>query len=281
MGRNDAALVLPRDAVLSRDLEAARRAWKNGDPQESALAHQRPRGKEVHSAHAAVFMKSVVFGGMDGIMTTFAIVAGSSGANLSPTVVLIIGFANLVADAISMGVGDYVSSVAEIEHARTEMARESWELENFPKGEIDEMVELYESKGVQRADAELIINTMAKYKEFFVEHMMVTELGVMPPDPDESPAAKGICTFLAFMVFGAVPLLVLGVLRFATSDHNTVLLIACIATAITLFLLGIIKARLSGNGRYVRAGSTVLFNGAIAAGSAYLIGWALSLLFST
>lgn len=123
------------------------------------------------------------------------------------------------------------------------------------------MVELYESKGVQRADAELIINTMAKspmrvchparwhlydsdvcrYKEFFVEHMMVTELGVMPPDPDESPAAKGICTFLAFMVFGAVPLLVLGVLRFATSDHNTVLLIACIATAITLFLLGIIK----------------------------------------
>lgn len=110
MGRNDAALVLPRDAVLSRDLEAARRAWKNGDPQESALAHQRPRGKEVHSAHAAVcvqslavrpapahlwtacrFMKSVVFGGMDGIMTTFAIVAGSSGANLSPTVVLIIG----------------------------------------------------------------------------------------------------------------------------------------------------------------------------------------------
>jgi len=60
-------------------------------------------------------IKSIVYGGLDGIITTFAVVSGVIGAQLNPSIILILGFANLIADGISMGVGDYLSSKAEQE----------------------------------------------------------------------------------------------------------------------------------------------------------------------
>lgn len=65
--------------------------------------------------HTARYIKSIVYGGLDGIVTTFAIVAGVAGAALSSSVILILGFANLVADGISMAAGDYLSTKSEIE----------------------------------------------------------------------------------------------------------------------------------------------------------------------
>ena len=65
--------------------------------------------------HGAKYVKSIVYGGLDGIITTFAIVAGVAGASLSASVILILGFANLIADGISMAAGDYLSTKSEIE----------------------------------------------------------------------------------------------------------------------------------------------------------------------
>lgn len=107
-------------------------------------------------------MKTCLFGGLDGIITTFAVVAGAGGGGLSVGVVLIMGFSSLVADALSMGVGDALSSKAETEVAEKEMQREAWELENYPEGEIKEMVEIYEGRGFEHEDARLIVTTMAK-----------------------------------------------------------------------------------------------------------------------
>ena len=69
-------------------------------------------------------LKPVIFGGLDGILTSFAIVAGSAGGNLSPEVVLILGFSNIFADALSMGVGEFLSSKAENEWILSERKRE-------------------------------------------------------------------------------------------------------------------------------------------------------------
>ena len=90
----------------------------------------------------------MIFGGLDGILTSFAIVAGAAGGKLPTSVVLILGFSNIVADALSMGVGEFLSSKAENEWILSERKREVWELENFPEGEIKEMVEIYEERGM-------------------------------------------------------------------------------------------------------------------------------------
>lgn len=129
-------------------------------------------------------LKPMIFGGLDGILTSFAIVAGAAGGNLSSGVVLILGFSNIFADALSMGVGEFLSSKAENEWILSERRREEWELENYPEGEIREMVDLYMEKGMSRQDAESVITTMAKYKDFFVDIMMTQELQLQVPEDD-------------------------------------------------------------------------------------------------
>jgi hypothetical protein len=75
-----------------------------------------------------------------------------------------------------MGVGEFLSSKAENEWILSERQREEWEMENYPEGEISEMIEIYEEKGMSNADAKLVVETMAKYKHFFVDVMMHHEL---------------------------------------------------------------------------------------------------------
>ena len=83
---------------------------------------------------AGKYVKSLVFGGLDGIITTFAVVAASVGGSLSSDVILLMGFANLIADGLSMGFGDYLSSQAEVDYTKAEHRREKWELEKLPRG---------------------------------------------------------------------------------------------------------------------------------------------------
>lgn len=140
-------------------------------------------------------LKPMIFGGLDGILTSFAIVSGSAGGGLSSQVVLILGFSNIFADALAMGVGEFLSSKAENEWILKERRREEWEMENYPDGEIREMIEIYTAKGMDEADATLVIKTMAKYKSFFVDVMMNHELELQVPDEDhvKESCREGMC----------------------------------------------------------------------------------------
>ena len=81
------------------------------------------------------FIKSFVWGGLDGIITTYSVVAGSVGANLSIAVIVILGLANLFGDGLCMALGDYISTKSETEFSAAEKKRETWEVENNLEGE--------------------------------------------------------------------------------------------------------------------------------------------------
>ena len=77
------------------------------------------------------FVKSLIFGGLDGIITTFAVVAAVAGSNMDSDVVILMGIANLLADGISMGLGDFLSEIAENNYVNKEREREMWYVCSF------------------------------------------------------------------------------------------------------------------------------------------------------
>jgi hypothetical protein len=91
----------------------ARAAFEKRDVSQAMRAHKAAAAGEDHAGSHSDHIKSFVYGGLDGIATTFAVIAGVAGGGYSGREALIIGFAKLVADGLAMGLGDYISSVAE------------------------------------------------------------------------------------------------------------------------------------------------------------------------
>jgi VIT1/CCC1 family predicted Fe2+/Mn2+ transporter len=258
--------------MLSRNLEKALEAYQRRDPEASKQAHM-ANANEEHRQEQGQFIKSIIYGGLDGIITTFAVVAGVAGASLQPAIVLILGFANLIADGISMAIGDYLSTRAEQEYEASERKREEWEVDNYPEGEMTEMVELYESKGLSKTDAEEIVAIISKNRKAWVDIMMVEELGIV--SSDESPLKNALATFLSFALFGFIPLLTYVLGNFIPLLRARSFLFASLLTGMTLFVLGALKTALTTRS-WLRSGLEMLLVGGAAAAAAYGIGYVLS-----
>jgi DNA damage-binding protein 1 len=189
-------------------------------------------------------VKSIVYGGLDGIVTLYSIVAGVIGAENMVTTLLIVSISGLVADAIAMGVGDYVSERSEIQYAKAERDREEWETENYLEGERAEMVTIYKGKGLSENDAERAVDILIKNQELFVDTMMVEELGLLGWDA-EDPWKLGLITLVSFCAFGAVPLLPY-LVQYAAAGFTAVkvtldlyFVVTTIMTMVTMYLLGV------------------------------------------
>lgn len=260
---------------FSRDLSQAREAYKNNDIEASKKAHSNG-AKEQHQQEQGKYLKSIVYGGLDGIITTFAVVAGVKGAELAGVIVLIMGLANLLGDGLSMGMGDYLSTKSEQEYQSDERSREAWEVEHYPEGEKLELIELYQERGYSPEDSQTLVNIIAKNEKAWVDIMMVEELGIL--EDHEPPLNNAIATFLSFLVFGSIPLLayILAII-FPNSalDQNVLFIITLIATGITMFALGALKSKFTGKNLFI-SGLETLIVGTVAAGAAFLIGFALN-----
>lgn len=259
--------------MITRSLDKAKVAWKTRDVEASRIAHMQESPEDgEHHRTGGQYIKSMVYGGLDGIITTFAVVAGVAGAKLEASIVLILGFANLIADGLSMAVGDYLSTKAEMEYAAMERKREEWEVDNLIEGEKKEMVELYMDKGITEDDANTMVDILSKYKDAFVDVMMVEELGIL--EESESPVKNALVTFFSFGIFGFVPLITYVLYQWVPGVTLDAFLIASLLTGITLFILGAVKATITGM-NWIRAGLEMLLVGGMAAAAAYGIGAAL------
>ncbi|MFA5108264.1 MAG: VIT1/CCC1 transporter family protein [Candidatus Micrarchaeia archaeon] len=257
---------------LTRSLFGAKKAYETKDGSASKKAHDGLSAPEKHK-FGGEYLKSAVYGGLDGTITTFAVVAGVTGAALSPGIVLIMGFANLIGDGISMAVGDYLSTKAENDYYDSERAREKWEADNYPDGEKREMVEIYEQKGIPKKDASSIMQILSRHKEAWVDVMMAEELELIKNNG--SPAKNAAVTFISFSIFGFIPLATYVLAIFFPQIHSNSFAIACTLTACTLFLLGALKSRLTEQ-NWLISGSQMLAVGSLAAGAAYIVGVFLS-----
>jgi vacuolar iron transporter family protein len=258
--------------MLTRSLAKAREAFKKRDEAASREAHDANMSKEQHNT-AGQYIKSLVYGGMDGIITTFAVVAGVVGASLSSNVILILGIANLLADGFSMAVGDYLSTKAEIEYKNHERLREIWEIDNYPQGEKQELIQLYMDKGLSKEDSEQITGIISKNKKVWVDIMMVEELGLI--EEDESPLKNALVTFFSFAFFGFIPIVAYLLARKVSFIADNVFIFDCILTGFTLLVLGAVKARVTGI-NWIKSSIETLIVGGLAAGIAYVVGVLLS-----
>mmetsp|Transcript_30951 Transcript_30951/g.60397 ORF Transcript_30951/g.60397 Transcript_30951/m.60397 type:complete len:289 (+) Transcript_30951:22-888(+) len=251
---NEKTSLVPRkqNTGATRSLAAARSAYSSVDVEASRIAHggaEIPVGNAESHDSGGAFVKPIVFGGLDGVLTCFAIVMGAVGGGLSRETILIIGFSSLLADAVSMGVGEFLSTKAEQDYSKMERQRESWELRNYPEGEVKEMREIYEEKGMSAEDAGAIFKIMAKpeYHDIFVDFMMREELGLEPPSDDDTAEAlkSGVVMFFAFCFFGSLPLLCFVAIPAKSLTQGQLTACAVTVTLITLFVLGSFKARFS------------------------------------
>ncbi len=254
--------------MLTRSLDQAREAYKNKNPELSKKAHSQISAEERHQT-SGQYIKSLIYGGLDGTITTFAVVAGVAGANLSTGIVLIMGFANLLADGLSMAIGDFLSTKAENEYNSAEKEREKWEVENFPEGEKKELVELYVEKGLPQKDAEAVTEIFSRHKKAWVEIMMVEELGIV--ENLSSPLKNALVTFFSFLIFGFVPVGIYLIAKFIPGLNNHLFLLDCLLTSLTLFILGSLKTKIT-NRNWFLSGLEMLIVGGLAATAAYGVG---------
>ncbi|REJ75428.1 MAG: hypothetical protein DWQ47_08100 [Acidobacteria bacterium] len=206
------------------------------------------------------YVRDWIYGGIDGAVTTFAVVSGVAGAQLSPMIVLILGFANLVADGFSMAASNYLATQSEHEDYRRLREIELRHIDRVPEGEREEVRMIYAAKGFEGEELEKAVELITSDKERWVQTMLTEEYGL--PSEIRSPVKAAASTFSAFIVCGLVPL----VPYFFDISYSFEL--ACAMTGTTFFLIGAFKSFWSTSS-WLRSATETLVVGAVAAALAY------------
>ena len=219
------------------------------------------------------FLKQIVYGGNDGIVTTFAVVSGFAGAaaegveKIGPLAVLVFGFANLVADAVSMGLGEFLSTRSQRDLYTARRRETAAALAADPAAARADLAHLLRQRGLPSDDAALVADRIARAPDLATDIAMSGHQS-LPDMRQATPAADGLATFAAFLVFGIVPLLPYLLLP-ATAPGTFGLSVA--ATVAALTALGLLRWHTTGEGP-VRALAETLAVGSTCAAVAYLVG---------
>ena len=183
------------------------------------------------------YLRDWIYGGIDGSVTTLAVVTGVAGAQLSKWIILALGFANLFADGFSMAASNYLGTRAEHDDWRRLEQIENRHIELAPEGEREEVRQIFERKGFEGKDLQRVVELVTSDRERWVRTMLTDEYGL--PHEVRSPWIAAISTFTAFLVCGLVPLLpyLIGM------EHSFAA--STILTGIVFATIGSIKSRWS------------------------------------
>lgn len=233
---------------------------------EISEALARHRTDERHGNRLGPFIHDIVYGGNDGIVTTFAVVAGTVGADLPAYIIIILGLANLLGDGISMAAGAYLSLKSELDQYERLSREERQEIRDHPELEREEVREAYAAKGLSGTALDAMVRHTTENEELWVETMMREEHGLLR-ESSARPMLHGFMTFCSFAVFGSIPLLPYifgngGTYRFP---------VAIVSTFTALAVLGFTRSFVTQQ-RRLRGTLEILAIGAVSTGAAYVVG---------
>ena len=201
-------------------------------------------------------------------MTTFAVVAGSVGAGLDSAIIIVLGFANLLADGFAMSIGAYLSSKSNQDNYQKHRLMEYREIEETPEDEREEIREIYRAKGFSGDLLEKVVRVITSDKDRWVDDMMREELEMI--EEDKSPLAIGAVTYISFILIGLIPLIIYVVDLYYPLQKN-LFLISSILTAFGFLIIGLMKAYVNRT-FYWKGMLETLSLGGIAAVVAYYVG---------
>jgi VIT1/CCC1 family predicted Fe2+/Mn2+ transporter len=216
-----------------------------------------------HSDVSGGWLRAAVFGAMDGLVTNTALVAGVGGGGAPPRAIVLAGTASLVAGAISMALGEYTSVKTQNEQLDLEVEKERHELAHNPEGELAELVEMLQARGVDDRLAHRVAVQLSRDPEIALRLHVVAELGLNPEDKPSPLTAA----FSSFVTFGTGALLPLLPYLFGLS----LLWVSLLCGGVGLVVAGAVSSRFTPRSWWF-AGLRQLLFGAVAAGVTYAIG---------
>jgi vacuolar iron transporter family protein len=214
-----------------------------------------PHHREAHLIERIGWLRAAVLGANDGIVSTASLIVGVAAANATQQSILVTGVAGLVAGAMSMAAGEYVSVSSQSDTEKADRAREATELATVPEAEREELVRIYEGRGLDRALAEQVAGQLMA-RDALGTHLR-DELG-LSDTTTARPIQAALSSAGSFAIGAAMPLLMV----FLTPGKMLVPAVA-IASLLFLAVLGIVGAR-AGGANVWRATLRVTFWGALA-----------------
>lgn len=229
--------------------------------------------RRLGTKRSAEHVSDAVLGGIDGCVTTFAVVSGAVGAGFPSSVALVLGFANLFADGFSMAVSNFESIRAQHDFVAGIRRTEQEHIDLVPDGEREEIRQIFSKKGFEGDTLDEIVETICQDQHLWIDTMLAEEYGVQRTPPEPRKAA--LITFAAFVSVGAMPLIPF---MLPGGEMQQRFIISAAIAAVVFFLIGMLKS-LVFSMPMLFSGLRTLVTGGGAAALAYLTGYLLRTLF--
>jgi vacuolar iron transporter family protein len=203
-------------------------------------AHMSELDTEPRRIERLASIREVVFGAQDGLVSTFAVVAGLAAAGVGPLVVLLGGAVSAMAGVLSMSIGTFLSSRAQRQLYERELDRERREIRDHAGEEVAELIASLSARGMARTDAAEVARRIARHPDILLSALSIFELGLAPQRLGR-PVRDALVMAVAFGVSAVVPLL-----PFVLMQGLPALGVSAALTLIALFFVGVLKARVAG-----------------------------------
>ena len=221
-------------------------------------------------------IRSIILGLNDGLISTFTLLVGVAAATIatlgSNAIVILTGLAAMVSGAISMGLGEYISSKSEYNYIKNELKRERAEIELFPEEEKEEVREIFEKMGLKGELLNSCVDTITSNKQLWFDFLSKSELGLEEP---ENPILGAILTFISF-IFGSF----LSLFPYFFNIGLISLALSSVVSFLMLFVGGGLKTKITGENK-IRSGFEMVIIGIVAFIASYGIGIMLEQLIIT
>jgi len=229
--------------------------------QQAAHTPHLPHSEKHFEASESV--RDIVIGMSDGLTVPFALAAGLSGTVDSTSIIVVAGFAEIVAGSIAMGLGGYLAARTDRDHYLSEVDRERRETIELPDKEREEVADVFRGYGMSEQDIAPVVTAIASDQQRWVDFMMRFELGLEEPDPKRA-RNSAVTIAVSYIVGGLVPL---GPYMFF-KDSAQALTVSVAVTLVALFVFGFVKGRLTGISPW-RGGLQTCFIGGLASAAAF------------